>query len=102
MQLPNDPIILITFALAVGGNITWALLFFANSIKRRYAAERDFNHLKNNQRQIADSIAISLKDSDERFDRIDRDLDARFDRVDRDLLEIKSYLIGEAIIKRKE
>lgn len=91
MQLPNDPLVLLTFALAVGGNITWSLLFFANSIKRRYAAERDFNHLKNNQQQIADSIAICLKDQDDRFD-----------RVDRDLLEIKAYIIGKGIFKRED
>lgn len=86
LSLPNDPLVLLTFTLAVGGNITWSLLFFSNSIKRRYAAERDFNHLKNNQRQISDSIAICLKD-----------MDTRFDRVDRDLLEIKAYIIGKAI-----
>jgi predicted lipoprotein len=102
MQLPNDPLVWITFALGIGGNLTWSLLFFANSIKRRYAAERDFNHLKNNQKQIADSIAISLKDMDTRFDKVDRDIDLRFDHVDRDLSEIKTYLIGKAIPRREE
>lgn len=89
MKLPNDPLVLITFALAVGGNITWALLFFANSIKRKYAAERDFNHLKNNQKQISDNIAIGLKDQDERFDRIDSELK-----------ELKTYIIGKALLER--
>lgn len=70
------------FALALGGNITWALIMFANAQKKAYAAERDFNHLKNNQKDISDGIAMG-------FDEIDR----RFDQVDRELIEIKSWLI---------
>ncbi len=97
MKLPNDPLVIITFALALGGHVTWAVVFFANSIKRRYAAERDFNHLKNNQKQITDNIAFGFKEIDDRFDRIDD----RFDRIDRDLLEIKAYLIGKGIVKNE-
>ena len=90
MKLPNDPLVIITFALALGGHVTWAVVFFANSIKRRYAAERDFNHLKNNQKQITDNIAFGFKE-----------IDDRFDRIDRDLLEIKAYLIGKGIVKNE-
>ncbi|HYX19077.1 MAG TPA: hypothetical protein VE944_32945, partial [Nostoc sp.] len=74
----------ITLGFAIGGNLIWGLIFFSNTIKRRYAAERDFNHLKNNQKQILDNLGIFFKD-----------IDNRFDIQDRDLLEIKAYLIGK-------
>ncbi|BBD66329.1 hypothetical protein NIES4072_64020 [Nostoc commune NIES-4072] len=90
MKLPNDPLVIITFVLALGGHVTWGIVFFTNSIKRRYAAERDFNHLKNNQKQITDNIAFGF-----------REIDERFDRTDRDLLEIKAYLIGKGIIGKQ-
>ncbi|MDZ8227536.1 hypothetical protein [Nostoc sp. ChiVER01] len=90
MKLPNDPLVIITFILALGGHVTWGIVFFANSIKRKYAAERDFNHLKNNQKQITDNIAFGF-----------REIDERFDRTDRDLLEIKAYLIGKGIIGKE-
>jgi hypothetical protein len=70
------------FALALGGNITWAFVMFGNSQKKAYAAERDFNHLKNNQKDISDGIGMG-------FDEMDR----RFDAVDRELLEMKAWLI---------
>ncbi len=88
IKLPDDPIVVLTFALAVGGNITWAILFFSNSVKRRYAAERDFNHLKNNLKDLTDNLEILF-----------REFDKRLDYQDRDLLEIKAYLIGKGLLK---
>ncbi|BCL34251.1 hypothetical protein [Nostoc sp. MS1] len=70
------------FILALGGNITWAIIMIANAQKKAYAAERDFNHLKNNQKDISDGIAMG-------FDEIER----RFDYVDKELIELKSWLI---------
>ncbi len=70
------------FALALGGNITWAIILYGNSEKKKYAAERDFNHLRNNQSQISDGIADGFEE-----------MDRRFDTLDRDLLEIKAWMI---------
>ena len=86
MKLPNDPIVIATFFLALGGNCVWALLFFANSIKRKYAAERDFGHIKNNIKDLIGNLEFLFKE-----------LDRRLDSQDRDLSELKSYLIGKAI-----
>ena len=47
---------LLTF-LAGAGSAVWAMVrFYAQSEKKRYAAERDFNHLRNNQEQMKESI----------------------------------------------
>ncbi|MDZ8225773.1 hypothetical protein [Nostoc sp. ChiVER01] len=91
MKLPNDPIVILTFVLALGGNVTWAIIFFTNSIKRKYAAERDFGHLKNNLKTLTDNLTILFKEQDRRFD-----------SQDKDLLEIKAYLIGKGILNRED
>lgn len=70
------------------GVVVWYVFWYANSEKKKYAAERDFNHLKNNQKSISDGIAEIAKDFDSRFD----DLDKRLNSQDHDLLEIKTYL----------
>lgn len=88
MKLPDDPIVIITFALALGGNVTWAILFFSNSVKRKYAAERDFAHLKNNQKDLTDNLALIFKE-----------LDRRLDYQDREMSEIKTFIIGRALAK---
>lgn len=51
--------------------------------------ERDFNHLKTNQKDISNGIALGFNEMDGKFD----DVDSRFDGVDKELLEIKAYLI---------
>ncbi|WGV23704.1 hypothetical protein [Halotia branconii] len=91
MKLPDDPITIGTFLLALGGNCVWALLFFANSIKRKYAAERDFGHIKNNLKDLTNNLEFLFKE-----------LDRRLDSQDRDLSELKSYLIGKAIRRDRE
>lgn len=70
------------FILALGGNIIWAFVMYANSEKKKYAAERDFNHLRNNQKNISDGIAHG-------FD----ELEHKIDGVNRELLEIKAWMI---------
>lgn len=91
MKLPNDPIVIGTFFLALGGNCVWALLFFANSIKRKYAAERDFGHIKNNLKNLTNNLEFLFKE-----------LDRRLDSQDRNLLELKAYLIGKVIHRDRD
>ena len=68
--------------LALGGNIAWALVTYVNSEKKKYAAERDFNHLRNNQKSISDGIAHG-------FDEIEHKLDA----LSQQMYEVKAWLI---------
>lgn len=70
------------------GVVIWYAVWYASSEKKKYAAERDFNHLRNNQKDISDGIAHIANDFDRRFD----DLDKRLNQQDHSLLEIKTYL----------
>lgn len=69
------------FFLAIGSNLIWLLVTYANGEKKKYAAERDFNHIKNNQIQISQGIGLLTKD-----------LDNRLDDIDKNLVEIKAYM----------
>lgn len=54
----------------IGGAVTW----YAGAVRKRYAAERDFDHLKRNYRQMAENQKAILKELDDRFDRTDQEL----------------------------
>lgn len=70
------------FTLALGSNIIWLFITYGNSEKRKLAAERDFNHLRNNQQNISEGIAHG-------FD----DIEAKLNTMARDLLEIKIWIM---------
>ncbi|MFK0730926.1 MAG: hypothetical protein ACIWVG_07105, partial [Gloeotrichia echinulata HAB0833] len=77
----NTLIAFFSFALALFTTGTGAILWYANTEKKKYAAERDFAHLKRNQESISEGI-----------DHLLTELDRRLDTIERDILEIKSCL----------
>ncbi|MBD2354743.1 hypothetical protein H6G41_08890 [Tolypothrix sp. FACHB-123] len=70
------------FTLAFGSNIVWLFITYGNFEKRKLSAERDFNHLRNNQQNISQGIAHG-------FDEIE----AKLNTMARDLLEIKIWIM---------
>ncbi|BAY08621.1 hypothetical protein [Calothrix sp. NIES-2098] len=81
MNIQNS-IPLIALLLAIGGNVIWLFVTYGNSEKRKLSAERDFNHLRNNQQNISDGIAHG-------FDEIEGKLEV----IDRNLLEVKIWIM---------
>ncbi|HIK04605.1 MAG TPA: hypothetical protein IGS40_07820 [Trichormus sp. M33_DOE_039] len=79
---PGDLIALGGLILATVTTLIGGVVWYANSEKKKYAAERDFNHIKNNFKQMSEGIANEFKD-----------LNDRFDDVDKELLRIEAYLI---------
>lgn len=57
-----------------------------STVKKAYAAERNFNHVKNDLKQLSGSMAVILDDAKERFDQIDHTLETIQQSVD----ELKS------------
>lgn len=81
----------IAFGAFIAGLIPYGLNLvshYSNSQQKRYAAERDFQHLKRNQEQIVSNIAHIAEEFDRRFD----DIDKQLNDVEHSLLEIKTYL----------
>ena len=46
------------------------VLWFKSTVRKRYAAERDFNHLKRNYEQLSQNVAHMKDLQDEKLDRI--------------------------------
>ena len=51
--------------------LSGGVLWYKGSVEKRYAAQRDFGHLKNNYKQMSEAIAIQSKEVDARFDSLD-------------------------------
>ncbi|BAT53784.1 hypothetical protein NOS3756_27470 [Nostoc sp. NIES-3756] len=78
---PSDLIALGGLVLATLTTVLGGVVWFANSEKKRYAAERDFAHIRRNQEQMQQGLTSLFNE-----------LDRRFDTVERDILEIKTSL----------
>ncbi|MBN3882122.1 MULTISPECIES: hypothetical protein [unclassified Nostoc] len=85
--------LLLALVCAVSGWVVWwfnkiqfdkeiATQKAADAATKAYAAKRDFEHLKGNQKDISTGIALG-------FDEMEK----RFDALDRDILEIKAHIV---------
>lgn len=77
----SDVIALGSLALAMTTTATGAILWYVQGEKKKYASERDFQHIKRNQEQI--SIGI---------DKLTEELEHQLEIMGRDVLEIKIML----------
>lgn len=77
----NAVIALAGLALAFTTTILGAIVWYAQTEKKKYAAERDFNHLRRNIEQLTGSIDYQTGE-----------LDKNFENLQRDILEIKMHL----------
>lgn len=71
---PSDLIALCSLFLACFTTLIGAILWYTQSEKKKYASERDFQHIRNNQKNISDSIALLTKDIEDKLDNIARDI----------------------------
>lgn len=58
------------FLMGVGTMLVGVVAWISQSSKKRYAAERDFEHLKRNYQQLAEGQATLLRELEERADRL--------------------------------
>lgn len=65
---------LLSIAIAV---VSW----YSASVQKKYASQRDFQHLKNNYEQLSQGQAHIMKD-----------IDAGFDQAKLDMIEVKNFL----------
>lgn len=56
--------ILISISTFLGGLVMW----YSGAVRKRYASQRDFEHLKASYNQLASNQAAILKELDTRFD----------------------------------
>jgi len=53
----------------LGGTLAW----YSGAIEKRYAAQRDFGHLKRNQENISREVGELFKEQDRRFDQLEKE-----------------------------
>lgn len=82
----------------VAGTVVW----YRTNIRNKYAAERDFNHLKRNYEGLAEAFKFQTGEMDDHFERLARDLDTRCDRLDAEVREIKALLLSQIGIRYKD
>jgi peptidoglycan hydrolase CwlO-like protein len=85
---------IITSAIAIAA-------LYRSSVRKGYAAERDFNHLQRNYETLTKNIDFMAKEIDADFGTIAKEMDNRFDRIDQNQLEIKALLLSNLGIKPK-
>jgi len=54
-----------SFIFGIGGTLWAVLQWYALSQTKRYAAERDFQHLRNNQEQMASNLKLLFDEVEE-------------------------------------
>lgn len=63
----------------VAGAVTW----YRGSVEKRYAAERDFNHVRRNLEQLSGNLNDFAEE-----------MDHRFDQTNGELIQVKSLLMA--------
>ena len=51
----------------IGGVVAW----YRSAVQKEYASQRDWEHIKNNQRELVQNLNFLFKELDSRLDRID-------------------------------
>lgn len=77
------------------------LSLYRGSIRKGYASERDFNHLKTYYQSLAEAFKFQTDTFDKDFMEVRRELDARCDRIDLNQSEIKALLLANLGVKPK-
>lgn len=75
-------------------SIIGLIALYRGSIRKGYAAERDFNHLKEDLKSLSVNLNFLLKENERSIESLAKDVDVRCDRIDQNLLELKALQIS--------
>ena len=59
----------VVLCISVGTTIFVTVSWYSSVIRKQYAAQRDFDHLKRNYQQLSEGHAQIMKEFDTRFDK---------------------------------
>lgn len=85
---------IITF---VGGLIAW----YRGAVQKEYASQRDWEHVKNNQKQLATNLDFMFKEIEYKLDKITDEHDKRFDKIDVSQIKLESMFFASLGLKKK-
>lgn len=81
-MIKSDSIAIISFLIGLGTTLAGVTAWYTSAVKKKYAAEREFQHLRRNQEQIQTGLNDLVQE-----------VDRRFDGIDQHLLKIEAYMI---------
>lgn len=58
----------VLLCLSIGSVIVAVISWYSASVQKRYASQRDFEHLKRNYQQLSEGLTELTKEVDKRFD----------------------------------
>lgn len=90
----SDWISIAALVLGSGGFFSGIYLWWSGSIKKNFAAERDFGHIKRNQEQINQSLLHLDQKISETTDNITEKIQARLDSISYENRDIKALLLA--------
>ncbi len=100
----SDSISLITLCLGASSFVGGLIMWWTSTIRKRYAIERDFAHIRRNQEQ-GNQLLVSIdKDLGDKTDHIIQSLSLKLDINQQHLTEIKALLLtrlGERMYSSK-
>ncbi len=59
-----------SFALGIGATLWSVVQYYTSSVQKRYAAERDFQHLRRNQEQLLEAVRQVQSELDDLSDEL--------------------------------
>lgn len=59
----------LVLCISVGTTVFVTISWYSSVVRKQYAAQRDFDHLKRNYQQLAEGQSTIMKEIDTRFDK---------------------------------
>ncbi len=82
-------------------SIVGLIALYRGSIRKGYAAERDFNHVKEDIKSLKTNLNFLIKELENSIASLAKDVDTRHDRSDQNQMEIKALLMSNPGLKSK-
>lgn len=82
----------------IGGIFAW----YSAAVRKEYASQRDWEHLKNNQRQFQENLNFLFKDMGQDIENMRSEHDKRFDKIDAQGVKLESMFYASLVNKKRK
>ncbi|KJH69402.1 hypothetical protein [Aliterella atlantica] len=85
---------LIGTTLGIITSVLGCVALYRTSVIKGYAAQRDYEHLKNYYKSLSEAFKFQTETFEHEFREVRKDIDTRSDRIDQNQIEIKALLLS--------
>ncbi len=90
---------LIGTTLGIITSVLGCIALYRTSVIKGYAAQRDYEHLKNYYKSLAEAFKFQTDTFEHEFREVRKDIDNRCDRIDQNLMELKALSFSNVRLK---